>query len=968
MIEQVSKKILLVDDELLIAQSEKMELESLGYRVEIISDGDKAVKCFQQSNDIDLVLMDIDLGAGNDGTIIAQAILENKDVPIIFLSSHSEPAVVEKTEGITSYGYILKGTSAPVMNASIKMAFKLFEAKRVNQQSEQALQKSERLLRYVIENRRDFAYKFNIRSGWYDYVSPGVKEINGFSAQEFLNLGPKEIARRFHSDDREQYVNHFNAFSLKYPKQDDIIEYRWLHKDGSYHWYSDSRNLLLDPQGKPESIVGNVRDITDKKEILDKLRKGEEEFRNIFNNIVDGLLVVNKNLEVLKINPAFTEMTGISNEEIVGKNGIFLAKKFVNFRDLPKVLRMMSDRFRGKNPELTEITYNQKILEIRVGKEQKNGEYIVTLRDITNKRRTELSLLETQENFNRIVESTPLLIYKTDKHGIITYASPSVEKVIGYTSEEVVGKNLAMDLYVNPEERTLLINRLNKFGSVQGFEARLKKRDGSVMWIASDAHIMLDEKGNYKGVEGLARNITKQKVSEEILREKENAYRTIFENTGTASVIIDDDRTILLANNEFSNLVKLPKNEIEGKRKWTEFTMHEDLEWMKEQHELRRVDEKKARQHYEFRLVNSLNEIRYIYLTVGIIPNTRQSIASLLDITELKNSEKNLQEKENYYRTIFENNATAMAIVSSDMRLLSVNNQLVDLTGYSKRELEGQFDWTHFIVPEDIEKMMIQHQLRRTNPDQALPQYEFRLKRKDKSVRDVFVTIEMIPGTQNSIASMIDISDRKKAENENRQLLIEKELILKEVHHRIKNNLAMVKSLLNIQINSLNANNVESALVDATERIDSIIVLYDKLFQSRDYQKVKAKSYFIELINDILKIFPIKENLDIDLFIDDIEMDTKLLSSLGIITNELLTNTIKYAFPDNKRGEVRLNLKLQDHKLVYFYHDNGVGYFPQENQGFGLTLIKILVEQLHGQVASITDKGVEFKIEIELGQ
>jgi CheY-like chemotaxis protein len=143
----MSKKILLVEDEALIALSEAQMLKKYGYEVVTAYNGEKAVEMADNDSDISLILMDIDLGDGIDGTEAAEKILNKKDIPVVFLSSHTEPEVVEKTEKITSYGYVVKNSGATVIDASIKMAFKLFEAKNEAKKHEEALRESEATVR-----------------------------------------------------------------------------------------------------------------------------------------------------------------------------------------------------------------------------------------------------------------------------------------------------------------------------------------------------------------------------------------------------------------------------------------------------------------------------------------------------------------------------------------------------------------------------------------------------------------------------------------------------------------------------------------------------------------------------------------------------------------------------------------------------------------------------------------------------
>jgi PAS domain S-box-containing protein len=130
MSEVKKKSLLLVEDEALIALNNKRALERYGYEVMLASCGEKALEFLESGRDFDLVLMDIDLGKGMDGTETAGLILQYRDLPIVFLSSHTEPEVVEKTEKISSYGYVVKNSSITVLDASIKMAFKLFKANK----------------------------------------------------------------------------------------------------------------------------------------------------------------------------------------------------------------------------------------------------------------------------------------------------------------------------------------------------------------------------------------------------------------------------------------------------------------------------------------------------------------------------------------------------------------------------------------------------------------------------------------------------------------------------------------------------------------------------------------------------------------------------------------------------------------------------------------------------------------------
>lgn len=149
MIQNQRKRILLVEDEFLLAAMERGMLERDGYEVVVAPSGEKALALFEGGEAFDLVLMDINLGKGMDGTEAARRILALRDLPLAFLSSHTEKEVVETTEGITSYGYIVKNSGETVLLTSIRMAFKLFEARlRERAQTEALLEKIDELERF----------------------------------------------------------------------------------------------------------------------------------------------------------------------------------------------------------------------------------------------------------------------------------------------------------------------------------------------------------------------------------------------------------------------------------------------------------------------------------------------------------------------------------------------------------------------------------------------------------------------------------------------------------------------------------------------------------------------------------------------------------------------------------------------------------------------------------------------------
>ncbi len=193
MVGEGQKTILLVEDEGIIAMAETAALRNYGYAVVTANSGEAALRALEGSPRIDLVLMDINLGKGMSGTEAAQLILAGRDLPLIFLSSHTEREIVERTEGITSYGYIVKNTGDTVLIASIKMAFRLFDAKMKEKEIEEGLRESQALYHSFVEHLPAGVFRKD-SEGRYIFVNSIFCRLKGLREDEILGKTPSELS------------------------------------------------------------------------------------------------------------------------------------------------------------------------------------------------------------------------------------------------------------------------------------------------------------------------------------------------------------------------------------------------------------------------------------------------------------------------------------------------------------------------------------------------------------------------------------------------------------------------------------------------------------------------------------------------------------------------------------------------------------------------------------------------------
>jgi two-component sensor histidine kinase len=225
------------------------------------------------------------------------------------------------------------------------------------------------------------------------------------------------------------------------------------------------------------------------------------------------------------------------------------------------------------------------------------------------------------------------------------------------------------------------------------------------------------------------------------------------------------------------------------------------------------------------------------------------------------------------------------------------------------------------------------------------------------------------PRVNGILLTYHDITKHKQDEEKIRQLLQEKELILKEVHHRIKNNMNTIGSLLSLQASTIPDTQAARALGNAKSRIQSMMVLYDMLYQSGDYGDMPIGKYLPSLVDQITANFPHGESVSREYDIDDFVLSAKLLQPVAIIINELVTNTMKYAFGEDSRGQIFVSAAMQDNHVSIVIRDNGKAIPESINfgntPGFGLMLVDTLTQQLKGSIRIERGTGTAFILEFD---
>jgi len=741
MTESVRKRILLVEDEALLAMTEMMQLEKYGYAVRTVTTGEKAVDAVQNSSDIDLILMDINLGSGIDGTQAAEIILKDHGIPIVFLSSHTEPEIVGKTEKITSYGYVVKNSSITVLDASIKMAFRLFDANRKTSDELTERKKAEDALQESEENFRALFEK-----------------------------GPIGVA--YHE--------------MVYDDTGKAIDYRFLDANNSY------RELTgVDPRGKcvTEAFPGIEDDPFDWIGTFGRVAKTGEQIRF---------------------------------EQYLQSN----------------------DRW-----------YDCVAYQV------KPDHFVAVFVEITKSKQAEEALKESVTRFHNLAALIPVGVYivwiRTNGDMEFEYVSDRWCEIHGLRREDVMANAATVNDLVHPDDRESFVE-LNRDAANEAkpftWKGRFFTGDRDQRELRIESTPVVLDNGDIRWF-GVTQDITGDKQAEE-------RYQSLFNYSNDAIFVHEIGSDIM------------PGRIIE-------------------------VNEQACR--------------LFQYSREELLQMSMKDIASEKNLSVMHQRAQKLIEQKH------------LTFEAEDVRR-DGSVIPVEVSAFSYNE--GGKD---FVV---------------------------------SSVRDISdrkQTEEALFIKTMALESSNDITDRKQAEKEIQKQLSEKELLLREVHHRVKNNMANVESLLSLQAASTVNAEVKVALQDAFSRVQSMRVLYDKLLLSENLHEVSMKDYAVDLLDSLAMVFYPESNMTIEKHIADFEIDARKAFTIGIILNELLTNVFKYAFRDRENGLVSVSIEKKENEVSLIIQDNGVGFderaLANESPGFGLTIVKMLVDQLGGTYSLSNDNG-----------
>jgi PAS domain S-box-containing protein len=508
------RSILLVEDEILLAMAEKMTLERYGYEVTIAGSGEKALAAIVATPRIELILMDINLGDGIEGTEAAKRILGVRDIPIVFLSSHTESDIVESTESISSYGYVVKNSGITVLDASIKMAFKLFE-------SYESAKVSSSMLEATLSALPDLLFELGLDGRYYDFHSPRAEspgaEAVPLAGTFIQDAFPREVSDVILSALREAHETGFSAGK----------QYR-IGNNGDSRWFEISASRKGRHPVEPRFIVLS-RDITSRKRMAEALADSEKRYRRLFESAKDGILILDaKNGKIMDVNPYLIEMLGFSKERFLEK-AIWEIGTFQNIiANQDKFLELQDEEYvRYENLPLETADGETIAVEFVSNVYLVDGRRIIqcNIRNIARRKRAEKVQRASATKYRRLFETAQEGILILDAGtGKIVDVNPFLVGMLGFSKEQFLEKAIwEIGTFQN------IVANQDKFLELQDKEY-LRYEDmplatsiGKTIEVEFISHVYLAN--GHRFIQCLIRNITERKTAEgvitRLLKEKE---------------------------------------------------------------------------------------------------------------------------------------------------------------------------------------------------------------------------------------------------------------------------------------------------------------------------------------------------------------------------------------------------------------------------------------------------------------
>jgi PAS domain S-box-containing protein len=593
------------------------------------------------------------------------------------------------------------------------------------------------------------------------------------------------------------------------------------------------------------------------------------------------------------------------------------------------------------------------------------------------KKNHQKTIKKSEELSKEILNASHDSLLIIDNNGNILDANTSAAKRLNKSKEEIIGFNFKKfidkdiaDSRWKHIQKAIDSRELVEFEDIRGdiyFSNKIipLSRDGMVDLVVIDSKDITDQK-NYEN---------------ELL--KVNSYnRTLIESSIDPFLTLNFDGYITDVNNALMRIMELKREQIVGTNFLKYFNQTE-----KAKNAFKQTIEDGYIENYPLEV--GIDKPRSVLVNASKYydeeSNSHGIFAAIRDVTDLKNVENELNKSEERLKSIMEGSPIPQFVIGKDHKILYWNSALEQLSGLKSSDMIGTDNqWMAFysekkpcladiLLDESKEKINSAYN-GIINPSK-LVKNAYEVTKFFPSIgaqgKWLYFTSASIKNAEGETVAVLetleDINKTKILEEELKNSLNEKNVLIKEIHHRVKNNLMIISSLLNLQSEYVKDKEDLELFRESQTRAKSMALIHERLYKSEDLKTIDFANYIRFLVKDLLTTYKKEKNkVDLKLDLENINLDINTAIPLGLIVNELVSNSMKHAFPDDINGTIQIILKLKDDKYILAVADNGVGV-PEKldfrnTDSLGLQLVTSLTKQIGGKIELNKVNGSEFKI------
>ncbi|MBV8867350.1 MAG: PAS domain S-box protein, partial [Acidobacteriaceae bacterium] len=585
-------------------------------------------------------------------------------------------------------------------------------------------------------------------------------------------------------------------------------------------------------------------------------------------------------------------------------------------------------------------------------------------------------LRESEERFRRVVEQVnEYCIFTLDQSGHVSSWNNGAERILGYSADEILGR--PYEVFFSPGDRSRNVpaqelEEARRRGSADNTRW-LVRQSGEQYWAEGVLTAIRDADGAITGFTMVSRDTTERWRMEQALKEREERLRVALNAARTGTWKWDLRTNIDVIDDSLRKLFGLdPDQKFETIDDFYAIVHPEERAQVIESFE--RTLRDGVHLDTEFRVIWP-NGSEHWLLDQGEVARDREGNPAYLsgacvDITQRKQVENSLREYEERFRE-FASNVRDYALLQLDAggRIVSWNTGAERVLGYSEPEILGQSVAVLF-TPEDVtaaepEKEMEQAVTRGRSMDERWH------VRKDGTrfwASGVLTSMSDEKGRLRGFAKVMrDETERRRSDEQLRASLHEKEILLQEIHHRVKNNLQVISSLLGLQSEHIADERTRGFFEEARNRVQAIGGIHDLLYRSPDLVHIDFGVYLNRLARDLFSFYRTNEDgLHLAIHVNHASLNIRQAIPCGLIVNELVTNCLKHAFPERRNGTITLSLGCSQGLCLLVVQDNGIG-LPEgfdwgQADSLGLQLVQVLTKQLDGVLRVDRTSGTRFEV------